>query len=188
MPQEIAPIAVRPSTLNGISERMIVSHYENNYGNAVRTLNAVCQELAALGAGVPPYRLRGLKSEELALTNSVALHELYFGNLGGFRRAGPSSGLGRPDWHEVPDEFAAEITADFGSAGAWRREFVGAAQSLAGGSGWALLAYSRRQKRFWNQIATDHTQAAVDTAPVLVLDMYEHAYQMDFGVNATAYI
>src|SRR5215472_7372034 len=131
MHQDIAPIAVRPSTLNGISERMIVSHYENNYGNAVRTLNAVRQELA-LDAGVPPYRLRGLKSEELALMNSVALHELYFGNLGGFRRAGPSSGLGRPDWHEVPDEFAAQIAADFGSASAWRREFVGTAQSLAG--------------------------------------------------------
>jgi Fe-Mn family superoxide dismutase len=188
MPQEIASIAVRPSTLTGLSERMVVSHYENNYGNAVRTLNAVRRELAALDGGTPPYRLRGLKREELSLMGSVALHELYFGNLGGFRRAGPNSGLGRPDWHDVPDAFAAEIAADFGSASAWRREFVGTAQSLAGGSGWVLLTYSRRQKRFWNQIATDHTQAAVDAAPVLVLDMYEHAYQMDFGANATAYI
>jgi Fe-Mn family superoxide dismutase len=188
MQQEIAPIAVRPSTLSGISEQMVVSHYENDYGNAVRTLNAVRRELAALDADTTPHRLRGLKREELSLTGSVALHELYFGNLGGFRRAGPNSGLGRPDWHEVPDAFAAEIAADFGGAGAWRREFVGTAQSLAGGSGWVLLTYSRRQKRFWNQIATDHTQAAVDAAPVLVLDMYEHAYQRDFGVNATAYI
>jgi superoxide dismutase, Fe-Mn family len=188
MPQEIAPIGVRPSTLTGLSEQMVVSHYENNYGNAVRTLNAVHRELAALDAGTPLHRLRGLKREELSLMGSVALHELYFGNLGGFRRAGPNSGLGRPDWHEVPDAFAAEIAADFGGAGAWRREFVGTAQSLAGGSGWVLLTYSRRQKRFWNQIATDHTQAAVDAAPVLVLDMYEHAYQRGFGVNATAYI
>ena len=188
MPQEIAPIAVRPSTLSGISEQMVVSHYENNYGNAVRTLNAVRRELATLDAGTPPHRLRGLKREELSLMGSVALHELYFGNLGGFRRAGPNSGLGRPDWHEVPDAFAAEIAADFGSASAWRREFVGTAQSLAGGSGWVLLTYSRRQKRFWNQLATDHSQAAVDAAPVLVLDMYEHAYHMDFGVNAAPYI
>jgi len=65
---------------------------------------------------------------------------------------------------------------------------VETAQSLAGGSGWVLLIYSRRQKRFWNQIATDHTQAAVDAAPVLVLDMYEHATKWNFGVNATAYI
>ena len=188
MQQEVMPIPVRPSTLSGISEPMLVSHYEKNYGNAVRMLKAVCRELAALDAGTPPYRLRGLKREELSLIGSVALHELYFGNLGGFRRAGPNSGLGRPDWHDVPDAFAAEIAADFGSASAWRREFVGTAQSLAGGSGWVLLTYSRRQKRFWNQIATDHTQAAVDAAPVLVLDVYEHDYQMDFGVNATAYI
>src|SRR4030095_14260033 len=72
----IAPIAVRPSTLNGISEQMVVSHYENNYGNAVRTLNAVRRELAALDPGTPPYRLRGLKREELSLMGSVALHEL----------------------------------------------------------------------------------------------------------------
>jgi superoxide dismutase, Fe-Mn family len=185
---EITPIAVRPSTLSGISEQMIVSHYENNYGNAVQALNAVQRELASLDGDIPPYRLRGLKREELALMGSVALHELYFGNLGGFRRAGPNSGLGRPDWHEVPDAFAAEIAADFRSASAWRREFVGTAQSLASGSGWVLLTYSRRQKRFWNQIATDHIQTAVDAAPVLVLDMYEHAYQMDFGTNAAAYI
>jgi Fe-Mn family superoxide dismutase len=188
MHQEIAPIAVRPSTLSGISERMIVSHYENNYGNAVRTLNAVRRELAALDAGTSPYRLRGLKRDELALMGSVTLHELYFGNLGGFRRAGPNSGLDRPDWHEVPDTFAAEIAVDFGSASAWRREFVGTAESLAGGSGWVLLTYSRRQKRFWNQLATGEGQAAIDAAPVLVLDMSEHAYQMDFGTNATAYI
>jgi len=174
--------------LSGISEKTVVGHYENHYGNAVRALNAVRRELAALDAATPPYRLRGLKHEELWLMGSVVLHELYFGNLGGFRRAGPNSGLGRPDWHEVPDGFAAEIAADFGSVGAWRREFVGTAQSLAGGTGWVLLTYSRRQKRFWNQIAMDHTEAAVDAAPLLVLDMYEHAYQMDFGVNATAYI
>src|SRR5438093_12852939 len=135
MQQEITPIAVRPATLSGISEQRVVSHYENDYGSAVRTLNAVRRELATLDPGTPPYRLRGLKREELSLMGSVALHELYFGNLGGFRRAGPNSGLGRPDWHEVPDAFAAEIAGDFGNVSAWRREFVGTAQSLAGGSG-----------------------------------------------------
>src|SRR5499433_697778 len=144
MAQEIAPIAVRPSTLNGISEQMVVSHYENDYGSAVRALNAVRRELAALDADTPPHRLRGLKREEISLMGSVALHELYFANLGGFRRAGPNSGLGRPTFHEVPEAFAAEIAADFDSADAWRREFVGTAQSLAGRSGWVALTYSRR--------------------------------------------
>ena len=45
-----------------------------------------------------------------------------------------------------------------------RREFVALAQSLVGGSGWVMLSYSRRHKRFWNQIATDNTQAAVDAS------------------------
>src|SRR5262249_10460981 len=163
--------------LTGLSEHMVVNHYENHYGNAVRALNEVRGELAALDPRVPPNRLGRLKHEELALMGSVTLHELYFANLGGFRRAGPNSGLGRPDWHEVPDDFAAELEADFASTGAWRREFTAMAQSLASGSGWVVLAYSRRHKRFLNQLAADHAQAAIDAAPVLVLDMYEHAYQ-----------
>jgi superoxide dismutase, Fe-Mn family len=175
MQQEITPIAVRPWTLNGISERMLVSHYENNYGGAVRTLNAVRADLATLDAGAPGYRLRALKREELIAMGSVTLHELYFGNLGG-------------EGNKVPDQARTILEEHFGSVAVWRREFVGTARSLAGGSGWVLLTYSRRQRRFWNQVATNHSQAAVDAAPVLVLDMYEHAYHMDFGANATAYI
>jgi len=175
MNQPIAPIQVRPWTLNGMSERLIVSHYENNYGGAVRTLNAVRAELAALDARAPGYRVRALKREELIAMGSVTLHELYFGNLGG-------------EGNKVPDQVGALLEEHFGSVTAWRRDFVGSAQALAGGSGWVLLTYSRRQQRLWNQIAFDHSQAAVDAAPVLALDMYEHAYHLDFGANATAYI
>ena len=175
MNQPIAPIAVRPWTLNGMSERLIVSHYENNYGGAVRTLNAVRRELAALDAGAPAYRVRALKREELMTMNSVILHELYFGNLGG-------------EGNKIPEPVGTLLEEHFGSVTAWRRDFVGAAQSLAGGSGWTLLTYSRRQKRLWTQIASDHSQAAVDAAPLLALDMYEHAYHLDFGANAVAYI
>ena len=188
MPYQIVPIGVRASLLSGLSVEMVVGHYENHSGKAVRALNDVGRELAELDAAASPNRLGRLKQEELSLQGSVALHELYFANLGGFRRAGPNSALGRPDWHEVPDDFAQEIAADFVSADAWRREFTAMAQSLASGSGWVILSWSRRHKRFSNQIATNHTQAAVDAAPVLVLDMYEHAYQTDFGANATAYI
>jgi superoxide dismutase, Fe-Mn family len=173
--QEISPLAVRPWTLNGISERMLVSHYENDYGTAVRTLNAVRGELAALDGGAAGYRLRALKREELLAMGSVRLHELYFGNLGG-------------EGNRIPDPVRAVLEEHFGSVGKWRREFVGAAQSLGGGSGWVLVTYSRHQKRFWNQIAADHSQAAVDSAPVLVLDMYEHAYHMDYGAAAARYV
>jgi len=175
MNQPIAPIPVRPWTLNGMSERLIVSHYENNYGGAVRTLNAIRSELAGLDARAPGYRVRALKREELIAMGSVTLHELYFGNLGG-------------EGNKIPDQVGALLDEHFGSLTAWRRDFTGSAQALAGGSGWVLLTYSRRQQRLWNQIAFDHSQSAVDAAPVLALDMYEHAYHLDFGANTTAYI
>src|SRR2546428_12026780 len=153
MHQEIIPIPVRPWTLNVISERMLVSHYENDYGGAVRALNAVRAELAALDAKAPGSRLRALKREELIAMGSVALHELYFGNLGG-------------EGNKIPDNIRAILEEHFGSVAAWRREFVGTAQSLAGGSGWVLLTWSRRQRRLPNQIPPDHSQAAASPPPL----------------------
>jgi Fe-Mn family superoxide dismutase len=136
MHQPIAPIAVRPWTLNGLSERLLVSHYEHHYGSAVRTVNAVRTELANLDAGAPDYQLGVLKREELAAMGSVALHELYFGNLGG-------------EGNKIPDPVAATLEEHFGSVWAWRREFVRAGQSLAHGfpAGEAVLEPDRRGSR-----------------------------------------
>ena len=175
MRQEILPIPVRPWTLNGLSERMIVSHYENHYGDAVRALNAVSGELAAVDVGTPGYRLRALKRDELMALGAIELHELYFGNLGG-------------EGNKIPEDMRATLEEHFGTVAAWRREFVALAQSLAGGSGWVVLGWSRRQRRLYNYIADDDTRTGIDMAPVLVLDMYEHAYHIDFGANATAYV
>jgi Fe-Mn family superoxide dismutase len=175
MHRPIAPIPCRPWTLNGLSERLIVSHYENNYGGAVRSVNAIRHDLAALDPdNAPGYLLRALKREELAAVDSVALHELYFENLGGDGKLTPL--------------VAAALDAQFGSVDAWRKQFIAAAQALRGGSGWMLLVYSRRDQQLYNQVAFDHTQAMVDATPLLVLDMYEHAYHIDFGANANAYV
>jgi len=186
MDQQIAPIPVRPWTLNGISERMIVSHYENNYGAVIRTLNAVRRDIAAFDRAAAPDRFRALRREELRAMNSIELHERYFANLGGEGRTNVGLAGARTD--QMPDSVSAVIEQHFGSVGEWRRDFVGCAQSLTGDAGWVLLSYSRRQKRLSNQIGTDHAQAPVDAAPVLVLDMYEHAYHLDFETNAKAYI
>jgi Fe-Mn family superoxide dismutase len=175
MEQKIAPIACRPWMLNGLSERMIVSHYENNYGAAVRLLNAVRGELRELcRAGVSGGLIKALRREELAAMDSVALHELYFEGLGGDGRITP--------------RMAARLEADFGSVEAWRRDFVGTARAMCGGSGWVHLSYCRRDRRLRNHAGMDDTQAIVDASPILVLDMYEHAYQIDFGANSTAYV
>lgn len=175
MRQHIAPIACRPWTLNGLSERLIVSHYENNYGGAVRSLNAIRGDLAALDlVSAPGYLVRCLKREELTAMGSVALHELYFGNLGGDGK--------------LTAPMANALEGQFGSVDAWRREFVAAASAMRGGSGWVLLTYSRRDRQLSNVVGFDHTQSGVDAAPLLALDMYEHAYALDFGANATAYV
>jgi Fe-Mn family superoxide dismutase len=175
MTQKIAPIAFRPWALNGLSERMLVSHYENNYGGTVRSLNAVRGELQALvGAGASSGLIRALKREELAAMGSIALHELYFANLGGDGK--------------VTARAAARLERDFGSMDAWGDEFTAMAQALRGGSGWALVSYSRRDGRLRNHASLDDTQSLIDASPVLVLDMYEHAYQIDFGANAVAYV
>src|ERR1700694_412827 len=84
MKRRIAPIPCKPWTVNGLSDRLLVSHYENNYGAAVRSLNSIWGRLAELDPAVAPdYEIRALEHAELSALGSVALHELYFGSLGG---------------------------------------------------------------------------------------------------------
>ncbi len=182
MKQHIAPIPCKPWSLNGLSDRLIVSHYENNYGAAIRSLNATRDRLRLIDLAVTPcHEIRALKQEELEAAGSVTLHELYFGSLGlgssGF------SGDGK-----MPEPVSAMLERQFGSIDAWRREFAALAQALSGRSGWVLLSYSRRDGRLCNQIAFTDSQAMMDAMPVLALDMYEHAYHLEFGANATPYI
>jgi Fe-Mn family superoxide dismutase len=72
-----------PAKLKGLSEKLIVSHYENNYTGAVKRLNAITGQLASLDfATAPAFVINGLKREELIASNSMILHELYFDGLG----------------------------------------------------------------------------------------------------------
>jgi Fe-Mn family superoxide dismutase len=174
---QLAPLFCRPWTLNGITPRLIESHYEGNYGGAIRRLNALSGELAALEpASTSPETMARLKRDEAAALNSTLLHELYFASLGGDGRA-------------VPEAMAAALARDFGSVDRWRREFIALAEGLAGGgAGWVLLTWLPRDGRLIDQVATDHSQSLSGGIPILAIDMYEHAYHLDFGTNATAYV
>jgi Fe-Mn family superoxide dismutase len=175
MTYRIKPLACDPARLKGLSERLIVSHYENNYGGAVKRLNAICDQLAALDpASAPVFAINGLKREQLIAMNSMILHELYFEGLG----AGSDPGAALSD----------AIKRDFGSSDRWRGEFVAMGKALGGGSGWVLLTYSRRDGQLVNQWAADHTHAVAGATPILALDMYEHSYHMDYGAKAAAYV
>jgi hypothetical protein len=90
MQYQLAPLYCRPWTLNGITPRLIESHYETNYGDALRRLNAVTHELeTADPAQTPVETINRLKRDEASLLNSTLLHELYFASLGGDGRAVP---------------------------------------------------------------------------------------------------
>src|SRR6267154_1109030 len=81
---QLKQIYCRPWTLSGLSLKLIESHYENNYGGALRRLNAITEQLESLDfAKTPGYVINGLKREELVALNSTLLHELYFASMGG---------------------------------------------------------------------------------------------------------
>jgi Fe-Mn family superoxide dismutase len=175
MTNEIKTLPFDPKDIRGISEKVLVSHYENNYVGAVKRLNAIGTQLAELDfAKAPVFMINGLKREELIATNSMILHEAYFQGLGG--GGAPKGAL------------ADAITKDFGSVEQWRTEFAAMGKAEGGGSGWVILAYSPRDKRLVNQWASDHTTTLAGGRPVLVLDMYEHAYHMDYGAKAASYV
>ena len=170
------PLAFAPGQISGMSERLLTSHHANNYTGAVKRLNAIRSQLAALDfAAAPGFQVNGLKREELVATNSMLLHELYFASLGGGGQA------------MVP-AMALALDANFGSVDRWRAEFVAMGKALGGGSGWVLLTFLPRDGTLVNQWATDHTDALAGGIPILALDMYEHAYHMDFGAAAGAYV
>jgi Fe-Mn family superoxide dismutase len=83
---------------------------------------------------------------------------------------------------------AKAIAAEFGGLERWRAEFAALVKAEGGGSGWVILSYSPHDKRLVNSWASDHTTTLAGGRPVLVLDMYEHAYHMDYGAKAAAYV
>lgn len=170
------PLKFDPAKLTGLSERLIRSHWENNYVGSVKALNMIEQRLAAAMADkdLPPVVYGDLKREELHRTGSVVLHELYFGNLGGDGRAG--------------GPVAAAVASGFGSHPAWEAEFRRTAMALAGGSGWAVLALNLHTAELRNYWMWDHMHAPAASVPLLALDMYEHAYHMDYGAAAARYV
>jgi superoxide dismutase, Fe-Mn family len=176
MDLQMKPLALDLSKLDGLSQKLIASHHENNYAGAVKRLGAIRKQLDELDwSSAPVFVINGLKREELVAANSAFLHELYFDALGGDGVL-PSCGL------------SVAMTRDFGSVERWRAEFTALAKAMGGGSGWAILAWSSREGRLINHWAADHTNLLAGATPVLALDMYEHSYHMDFGAKAAAYV
>ena len=173
---DVKPMPFDPTKIKGLSEKILTSHYANNYTGAVKRLNQVTEQLAALDyAKAPGYLINGLKREELMATNSMILHEVYFAGLS-------------PEETRPGQVLAEALARDFGSFEWWRAQFVAMGKAEGGGSGWVLLTWDPRDKRLINTWAADHTTTLASGQPILALDMYEHAYQMDYGAKAGDYV
>jgi superoxide dismutase, Fe-Mn family len=172
---QMKPLGCDPARIKGMSERLIVSHYENNYGGAVKRLNLIQEKLAELDySKAAGFLINGLKREELIAMNSMILHELFF------------DGLGEPS--EPGTVLRQALARDFGSYERWHSEFVAMGKAMGGGSGWVLLSWSPRDRRLVNQWASDHCHTLAGGNPILALDMYEHSYHIDFGAKAATYV
>jgi Fe-Mn family superoxide dismutase len=130
MPYTMKPLFCDPARIKEMSERLIISHYENNYGGGVKRLNLIDEQLAQLEFDkTAGFLINGLKREQLIAMNSMILHELFFDGLG--EQSGPRGAL------------IDAIVRDFGSFERWRGEFVAMGKALGGGSGWVLLSWSQ---------------------------------------------
>jgi Fe-Mn family superoxide dismutase len=171
---ELVPLPFTPSSLTGLSERLITSHHENNYGGAVKNLNRVEQELAKLNSDTPPFAVAALRERELTFRNSKNLHEAYFGNLGG---NGKRSGA-----------IESALAAAYETSARWEQHMRATGLGLGGGSGWAILGLeldTGALRTFWSG---NHTQVLATSVPLLVMDMYEHSYHIDLGAAVPRYI
>jgi Fe-Mn family superoxide dismutase len=170
----LVPLPFAAGSLDGLSERLITSHHDNNYAAAVRKLNEIRTQLNSADpsqAGGYWSLYGSLKAAELAARNSSLLHELYFGNLAPHEQA--------------PAPVAEMISQRFGSMERFTALMRGAGQAA---SGWVVLVADPTSRTLEIVSTEGHAFGAWEAAPLLVLDVFEHAFAIDFGANKGGYI
>ncbi|MFH1141391.1 MAG: superoxide dismutase [Chloroflexota bacterium] len=158
----------------GISKKQIEQHHDVLYRGDVNKLNEIESKLTT----APPAEanatyslIRELKREEVFATQAIRLHEGYFENLGG---DGAPKGV-----------IVDLIKEDLGSYEKWEEEFR--ALGIAA-RGWVVLAFDWADKKLRNYLSDIHSDGVWSCSPLLILDVYEHAYFIDYGTGRKAYI
>lgn len=175
----LVPLPFAADALRGLSERLICSHHENNYGGAVRKLNEIRRNLASADpdqAGGYWSLYGSLKAAELAARNSALLHEFYFANLA----PPPAADAGVA----TPAALGRLLAARFGSMERFQAQFRGAAKAS---NGWIVLVTDPVSRTLEVVQTEGHAFGAWEAAPLLVPDVFEHAYAIDFGADKGAY-
>lgn len=155
--------------IRGLSKNQLQQHYQLYLGY----IKLLAEVLSTLEKKQSNYQYRGLKDGETYALNGIKLHELYFGNLGQ-TKSNPSAKL------------LELINRDFGNYQNWLNDFIRTGQVARG---WAVLAFDYRDKKLHNIMQDTHHQGALwQVKPLLVLDVYEHAYMIDFGIKKAKYL
>lgn len=161
-----------------INQKQYEAHY-SLYVNYVNSINKLTSEIenvcpaAKEEANTINGLYRSLKRGETFSLNGVILHELYFRNMGGKNR-------------DPKEHVKCQLEKQFGSMKAWEQDFVATAKASRG---WAILIYDQRTNRLRNISLDGHDEGMVTLSfPILVLDMYEHAYFLQYATDRAAYI
>lgn len=161
--------------LEGISRRQLEEHHDVLYKGYVNKLNEIEAKAPAadLAEANATYSLvRELKREEVFASNAIRLHEMYFENLGGNGK-GPSGPI------------LDLIKEDFGSYERWEQEFKALGVAARG---WVVLAFDWTDGKLHNYLSDIHSDGVWDASCLLILDVYEHAYFLDYGTARKKYL
>lgn len=163
------------TSLEGLSDRQIDQHFSVLYKGYVAKLTEIEDKLSKTDlstANATYSEVRELQRERIFAADGIRLHEGYFKNLGGSGGAptGPIADL---------------INQDFESFENWKDQFRASGMSARG---WAILAYDHEDKKCHNYMTDIHSDGVWNCTPLVILDVYEHAYFIDYGTNRKDYI
>ena len=174
--KELSPKPLKYKFLPGLSEKQLSEHHDVLYAGYVKKVNEIRGKMKSVKydeANATFSDLRELKVEETFALNGVRLHEWYFDNM-------------TADGNKPSGAIAKMLTADFGSTEAWATEF--AAMGIAA-RGWVVLGIDTESGELINVLCDLHNQGGVwGVVPLLVLDVYEHAYFLDYATARKKYI
>jgi superoxide dismutase, Fe-Mn family len=174
--KEVTARELKSRVMEGFSQRQLDEHHGVLYKGYVTKLNEIRKQMESVDyskANQTFSELRALKIEETFALNGIKLHEAYFDNMGG----GGGKAAGRA---------LAMIERDFGSYEAWEKDFRATGMAVRG---WVVLAYDLESGTLHIIGNDSHNLGPVwNAVPVLVMDTYEHAYMIDYGVKRPPYI
>ncbi|MBI5833113.1 MAG: superoxide dismutase [Armatimonadetes bacterium] len=179
LPYATDALVLPEAKLRGISAQTVAWHHDRHQAGYVKALNGIeldVEQLSTIAPDSADETFGDLKRRETFNASGVVLHEIYWDRLtpGGAPRSADMNVVGK-------------LAADFGSFERWREEFVGTAGTPS--NGWAILALTPHDRRLHNYACSMHELGGVwGAAPLLALDVWEHAYYHDYGPDRAAYI